>query len=197
MCQTTNELKEFHKFQLMVLLIMFLFIDYRHLAVTKAEKNVFLADAEIGVARTQIDTVFKVHELLSGRPEPSVDGFKTFQVALKQVVHINSPKFFVTEFLPWIRRIVRDNAFSYQFLGSLSISLNNLWLSVLTVCETDQDFEEFKPLQAIRGSCGLFCDLQVRGDERPVDTCNVDLRVEESCFSGEVAEVKLSNVGPR
>ena len=79
-CQTTNELKEFHKLQRSILLIMFLFIDYSHLTVTKAEEDVFLADAEVSIARTQIDTVFKVHELLCGCPEPSVDHFKIFQM---------------------------------------------------------------------------------------------------------------------
>ena len=70
---------------------MFLFIDYRHLTVTKAEQDVFLADAEISVARAHIDAVFKVKVLLGGCPEPSVDGFKIFQVALKQVIHVNGP----------------------------------------------------------------------------------------------------------
>ena len=70
---------------------MFLFVDYGHLTVTKAERDVFFADAEVSVARTQIDTVFKVEELLGGCTEPSVDIFKIFQVALKQVVYVNGP----------------------------------------------------------------------------------------------------------
>ena len=91
MCQAANKLKEFHKLQRSILLIVFLFVDYRHLTVTKAEQDVFFADAEVSIARTQIDTVFEVHELLCGCSEPSVDVFKIFQVALKQVIHVNSP----------------------------------------------------------------------------------------------------------
>ena len=70
---------------------MFLFIDHSHLTVTKAEGDVFFADAKVSIARTQVDTVFKVKELLGGCTEPSVDIFKIFQVALKQVVNVNSP----------------------------------------------------------------------------------------------------------
>ena len=62
---------------------MFLFVDYSHLTVTKAEHDVFLADAEVKVSQTQIDTIFKVEGLLGGFTEPSVDIFKIFQVALK------------------------------------------------------------------------------------------------------------------
>ena len=71
---------------------MLLLVNYGHLTISEAEVDVFLADAEVSVARAQIDTVFKVEELLGGRPEPSVDGFKVFQVALKQVVHVNGPE---------------------------------------------------------------------------------------------------------
>ena len=197
MCQTTNKLEEFNKLKRSVLLPMFLLIDYRHLTIAEAEVDVFLADAEVGVARAQIDTVFKVEELLGGRPELSVDAFKVFQVALKQVVHVNGPEPFVTELLPWLNLEVGQNAIGYQFLGRLGVSLQNLWLKVLTVRETGKNFEELKPLQAIRGSCGRTLELQVCGDESPVDTRNVDDTVHDSAFTGEVAEVKRSDVGPR
>ena len=145
-CQSTNELKELNKLQRVILLPMFLFINYSHLTVAKAKQDVFLADAEISVARTQIDTVFKIEELLGGCPEPSVDVFEVFQVALEQVVHIDGPEGSVSELLPWFRHKVGENAFIYQFLGRLGVSLHQLWLKILTVRETDDDFEEFKPL---------------------------------------------------